>query len=128
MKLTEADALRVYARMINTLDASHIESLLDDNFRYSSQWMIGEITSKDDFLDHIKSQLIEIKQSGVKAYAEMAIVSAWGHNECIVTAEGDKENLIATVFATVRNGKILRIDVCATPNPAETMRSGEYPS
>jgi len=128
MKLTEADALRVYARMINTLDISHIETLLDDNFRYSSQWMIGEITSKQDFLDYIKSQLLEAKQSGIRAYAEMAVVSAWGHNECVVTAEGDKKNLIATVFATVRNGKILRIDMCATPHPAETMRSGEYPS
>lgn len=128
MKLMEADALRVYARMINTLDASHIETLLDDNFRYSSQWMIGEITSKQDYLDHIKSQLLEFKQSGVRAYAEMAVVSAWGHNECVVTAEGGKENLIATVFATVKNGKILRIDMCATPYPSETMRSGEYPS
>lgn len=127
MKLTEADALRVYARMINTLDASHIETLLDDNFCYSSQWMIGEITSKQEFLDYMKSHLLEIRQSGVRAYAEMAVVSAWGHNECIVTAEGEKDNLIATVFATVRNGKILRIDVCATPNPFETMRSGEFP-
>jgi hypothetical protein len=128
MKLTEADALRVYARMMNTLDASHIETLLDGNFRYSSQWMIGEITSKQEFLDYIKSQLLEIKQSGSRAYAEMAVVSAWGHNECVVTAQGEKENLIATVFATVRNGKILRFDMCATPSPAETMRSGEYPS
>lgn len=128
MKLTEADALRVYARTINTLDASQIETLLDDNFRCSSQWLIGEITSKQDYLDYLKSQLLEYQQSGVRPYAEMAVVSAWGHNECVVMAEGEKENLTATVFATVRNGKILRIDVCATPSPSETMRSGEYPA
>ncbi|MDO8261771.1 MAG: hypothetical protein Q7T21_00945 [Gallionella sp.] len=128
MKLTEVDALRAYARMMNTLDASHIEPLLEDNFRYSSQWMIGEITSKQEFLDYMKSQLLALKQSDIRAYAEMVIVSAWGHNECVVTAQGEKENLIATVFATVKNGKILRIDMCATPLPSETMRSGEYPS
>lgn len=128
MELTEIDALRAYARMVNTLDVSHIEPLLDEDIRYSSQWMIGEIPSKQEFLDYLKSQMLEIRQSGVRAYAEMATVSAWGHNECVVTAQGEKENLIATVFITLRNGKIRRIDMCGTPHPSETMRGGEYPS
>lgn len=128
MELTEIDALRAYARMMNTLDVSHIEPLLDENIRYSSQWMFGEIPSKQEFLDYMKSQLLEIRQSGIRAYAEMAVVSAWGHNECVATAQGEKENLIATVFITIMNGKIRRIDMCGTPHPSETMRSGEYPS
>ncbi|MBI5439301.1 MAG: hypothetical protein HY936_10235 [Nitrosomonadales bacterium] len=128
MKLTEIDALRAYARMMNTLDTSHIEPLLDENFRYSSQWMIGEIPSKQEFLDYIKSELFSIKQSGGRVYAEIAIIQAWGHNECVVTAEGEKDNLAATVFAHVKNGKVGRIDMCNTPLPSETMRTGEYPS
>ncbi len=128
MKLTEIDALRAYARMMNTLDASHIEPLLDDDFRYSSQWMIGEISSKQEFLDYIKPMLLSIKQSGSRVYAEIAIVQAWGHNECVVTAEDEKSNLIATVFAHVNNKKIRRIDMCHVPSPSETMRTGEYPS
>lgn len=128
MKLTEIDALRAYARMMNTLDISHIEPLLDDNFRYSSQWMIGEITSKQEFIDYIKPMLGSIRQSGSRVYAEIAVVQAWGHNECVVTAEGEKGNLIATVFGHVKNGKILRIDMCHVPSPSETMRTGEYPS
>ena len=128
MKLTEIDALRAYARMMNTLDASHIESLLDDDFRYSSQWMMGEISSKQEFLDYIKPRLLSIKQSGGRAYAEIAIIQAWGHDECVVTAEGEKDNLMATVFAWVNGEKIRRIDMCHTPSPSETMRTGEYPS
>ena len=128
MKLTEIDALRAYARMLNTLDISHIEPLLNDNFRYSSQWMIGEITSKQEFIDYIKPMLDSVKQSGSQVYAEIAVVQAWGHNECIVTAEGEKDNVMATVFAHVKNGKILRIDMCNVPSPSETMRTGEYPS
>ena len=128
MKLTEIDALRAYARMMNTLDISHIESLLDDNFHYSSQWMIGEIPSKQEFLDYMKSMLDAIKQSGSPFYAEIAVIQAWGHDQCIVTAEGEKNNLIATVFARVADGKIARIDMCCQPHPAETMRTGEYPS
>lgn len=128
MGLTEIDALRAYARMINTMDVSHIEPLLDEDVHYASQWMIGEIPSKQEFLDYIKSQLLEIRQSGTRPYAEIAFVSAWGHNECVATAQGDKENLIATVFATLRSGKIRRIDMCGSPHPSETLRNGEYPS
>ncbi len=128
MKLTEIDALRAYARMMNTLDASHIEPLLDEDFRYSSQWMIGEIPSKQEFLDYMKPMLDSIRQSGSRVYAEIAVVQAWGHSECVVTAEGEKGNLIATVFAHVKDEKITRIDMCHVPSPAETMRTGEYPS
>ena len=128
MKLTEIDALRAYARMMNTLDMSHIEPLLDEDFRYSSQWMIGEIPSKQEFLDYIKPMLDSIKQSGNRVYAEIAYANAWGHDECAVTAEGDKENLSACVFAHVKDGKIRRIDVCGDPPPSATQRTGEYPS
>lgn len=89
MKLTEIDALRAYARTMNTLDASHIEPL-DDDFRYSSQWMIGEITSKPEFLDYIKSMLDSIRQSGSRVYAEIAYANAWGHDECVVTQRAQK--------------------------------------
>lgn len=128
MKLTEIDALRAYARMMNTLDTSHIEPLLADDFRYSSQWMIGEIASKQEFLDYMQPRLAAIRQSGGRAYAEIAVVQAWGHNECVVTAEGEMGNLVATVFAHVKDEKIRRVDMCAEPHPSETMRTGEYPS
>lgn len=128
IKLTEIDALRAYARMMNTLDMSHIEPLLDENFRYSSQWMIGEIPSKQEFLDYMESVLSSIKQSCSRTYAEIAHANAWGHDECVVTAEGEKENLVATVFAHVKNGKITRIDMCGDPPPSATMRTGKYPS
>lgn len=128
MKLTELDALRAYVRMMNTLDTSPIEALLNEGFRYSSQWMIGEIPSKQDFLDYMKPMLESIRQSGNRVYAEIAYANAWGHDECVVTAEGDKENLVACVFAHVKGGKISRIDMCGDPPPSATMRSGEYPA
>jgi len=128
MELTDIDALRAYARMMNTLDVSHIEPLLDEKVRYASQWTMGEIPSKQEFLDHMKDQLLESKQSDSRIYAEIARALAWGHNECVATAQAEKENLIATVFITLMNGKIGRIDMCATPHPSETMRSGEYPA
>jgi hypothetical protein len=64
MALTEIEALRAYARMINTLDVSHIEPLLDENVRYASQWMVGEIPSKEEFLDCMRSSMLELKRPG----------------------------------------------------------------
>ena len=42
--------------------------------------------------------------------------------------EGDKENLVATVFTHVKDWKIMRIDTRGDPPPSATMRIGEYPS
>jgi hypothetical protein len=32
--------------MVNTLDASHLEPLLADDFHYASQWVFAEMESK----------------------------------------------------------------------------------
>ena len=43
MSLTAEQALRAYATMMNTLDASQLEPLLADDFHYASQWVFDEI-------------------------------------------------------------------------------------
>lgn len=77
-KLTELDALRAYARTMNTLDASHIEPLLDENFRYSSQWMAGEFASKQEYLDYLQPMLDSVRQSGSRIHAEIAHANVMG--------------------------------------------------
>lgn len=52
--LTKEDALKAYASMMNTLDASHIEPLLAYDFHYASQWVFAEIKSKQEYLDYIR--------------------------------------------------------------------------
>ena len=93
MELTEIGALRAYARMMNTLDVSHIEPLLDEKVRHASQWTMGKIPSKQEFLDYMKDQLLEIKQSVGRIYAEIASASAWGHNECVSTFHSSDSRL-----------------------------------
>ena len=62
MELTKSDALRAYARMINTLDASHIEPLLAEDFHYASQMVFEELASKQAFLTYIRAKLKTIKK------------------------------------------------------------------
>jgi hypothetical protein len=47
---------------------------------------------------------------------------------CVVLAQGDKENLVAVVFAEVKGDFIERIDLCVAPTPQSAKRSGEYPN
>ncbi len=72
MQLTKEDALRAYARMMNTLDVSHLEPLLADDFHYASQMVFAEITSRDEFMAYITPKLRTLADAGATAYAEMA--------------------------------------------------------
>ena len=133
MQLTKEDALRAYARMMNTLDVSHLEPLLADDFHYASQMVFEEITSRDDFIAYITPKLRTIADAGATAYAEMAwddsrgAARGGGAEPCVVMAQNDKDNLVATVLAEVGDGKIRRLDMCIIPSPNQMRRTGEYP-
>ena len=129
MKLTKIEALRAYARMMNTLDASHIEPLLADDFHYASQWVLDEITSKQAFLDYIRGKLETIAQSASPTYAELAeLHPSNGGGPCLVIAQGSTDNLMATVLVVVEDGYIKRLDMCCIPPPSAAARTGEYPA
>lgn len=127
MSLTVDEALRAYAAMMNTLDASHLESLLAEDFYYASQWVFAEIESKTEYLNYIVPKLEAIRKSGVVAWAEMGWLDREFPGPCVVMAQGDKDNLIALVLAEVEDGKIKRLDLCGAPSPHSARRTGEYP-
>ena len=127
MELTKIEALQAYARMMNTLDSSSIEHLLADDFHYTSQWVLEEISSKLAFLDYIKPKLKTISQTGSLVYAEMAELKAYGGGPCVVMAQDFRESLLATVLAEVNGNFIIRIGMCFIPPPSATKRSGKYP-
>jgi len=121
------DALRAYAWMINTLDTSHLEPLLAEDFHYASQWVFSEITSKTDYLAYITPKLSAIRSSGTEVWAEMGVLDRELPGPCVVLAQGDKEKLAAVVLAGVEGGKIKRLDLCGAPSPHSARRSGIYP-
>lgn len=125
--LSKEDALRAYAWMMNTLDASRLEPLLAKDFHYASQWVFSEITSKADYLVYIMPKLEAIRSSGAEVWAEMGVLDRELPGPCVVIAQGDKDNLLAVVLATVENGKIKRLDMCGAPSPFSAFRAGDYP-
>jgi hypothetical protein len=121
--LTEEDALRAYARMMNTLSAEHIAPLLSDDFRYASQWVFDEIESPEAFLEYIGTKLDSIRNSNAQVWAEMGTCP----RDCVVMSQGTREDLVATVLAEVKAGKIVRFDMCCVPPPESATRTGEFP-
>lgn len=127
MSLTAEQALRAYAAMMNTLDASRLEPLLADDFHYASQWVFDEIESKNEYLNYIIPKLEAIRKSGTLAWAEMGWLDREIQGPCVVIAQGEMNNLLAVVLAQVEQGKIKRLDLCGAPSPHSARRTGDYP-
>lgn len=125
-------ALEAFAKMMNTCNADEFLNLIDDNFIYSSQSILEDITSKAEFSSYIKDKLKSFSDSSNKIYAEMSEMQPYPMSSlfgpCVVLAQGNKENLVSTVLANVKDNKITRISLCIIPPPETTLRSGIYPT
>ena len=119
--------LRAYATMMNTLNVDAIEPLLADDFHYSSQWVLAEITSKQEYLDYIRPKLKAVRDSETKVWAEMAHLEKEIPGPCVVLAQNSKDNLLSLILGKVANGKLTRLDMCGAPSPHSAKRSGVYP-
>lgn len=123
--LTQKNACIAYATMLNTLDSSELEGLLDDDFRFTSQMVLADIENKQDFVKYIRAKLQTIKSANATVYAELA---KFGEQDCLLIAQNTKENLIGTILITAGNDKIKTVDMCIIPTPDSVERSGIYPS
>lgn len=129
MELTQTEALRAYAKMLNTLTVAPLEPLLADHFTYESQWVFSALESKQEYLHYIRAKLETIQRTGGTVFAEMAVVDAYDRRQpCVVLAQHTKDNLVGLVLAEVAGDKLVRLDLCAVPAPESAERSGEYPA
>ena len=126
-QITEKDALSIYARMMHTLDSSEFESFLSEDFSYSSQKVLTDMNSKDEFIEYIRPKLEIIKKTKSSVFAELGVCPAYGHTDCLVMAQGDKSNLLGVAYASVNDGKISGLSLCIAPTPDAAIRSGIYP-
>ncbi len=126
-ELTQEEALRAFARMMNRLDPNELLPLLADDIHYASQWVFEEIESKADYADYIVPKLKAVYDAGSEVWAEMGLIEGrWGPH-CVIVAQDDQENLKAVVLAQVKDGKLQRLDMCFTPSPSDVERTGDYP-
>jgi len=129
MPLTEANALRAYATMWNTLSIAPIEGFLAEDFTFESQFVFSALESKEAFLEYMTGKLETVGQSDAPAYAEMGTIHHLGQvRPCVLLEQPTKDNLLAVVLAKTNANKLKRLDLCIVPSPQEARRSGEYPT
>ena len=85
------------------------------------------MNSKDEFMEYIRPKLETIKKSKSPVYAELGVCPAYGHNDCLIMAQGDKSNFLGIAYASVDKGKISGLALCIVPTPDSAVRSGIYP-
>ena len=125
-QITEKEVLSIYARMLHTLDSSEFELFLSEDFSYSSQKVLTDMNSKDEFIEYIRTKLETIKKSKSPVFTEIGIWTAYGHNDFLMMVQGDKSNLLGVAYASVDAGKITGLFLCFIPTPYSAERSGIY--
>jgi hypothetical protein len=135
LQLTQEQALREYARMINTLDERYLEPLLAEDFSYASQNVLSELSSRTEFLEYIRGKIATWRSHGTKLYAQMGTIRAdfaailgIGGSPCVIVAQGTRVSQVATVLAKVDGDKLKRLDMCIVPSPSEAIGTGDYPT
>ena len=128
----EIETLRQLAKSWNNLDTSFIESQLDHDVIYESQWVLTPIEGRSAFLTYLESKFAAIKTAmqlqAMTVMAEIALHPSLQNRPCIVltqsTAEGIRQ---VVVLVKIEANKIKRIDVCFIPDPKEAELTGEFP-
>jgi len=124
----ELEACRGFARMMNTLDVSHLTPWLADDMTYSSQRVFASLSGKEAYLNYITEKLETVRKANASVWAEIAHTEAFSAGPCVVLAQGTKDNLVSTLLLKLRDGKIVNMDMCAVPAPNECYRTGEFPA
>jgi hypothetical protein len=131
-KLTEADAATAYAKAWNRLDPSEFIDLLTSDARYASQWVFEELTSKQAIGDYLTAKMSSIKMNMEKdpeviVFAELGkTATSLSNRDCVILAQGTRENVKAVVHFGVEDNKIKRYDL-SIPELVPINRSGVYP-
>ena len=123
--LTTYTALSAYARMINTMNVSHIIDLLSDHFQYKSQLVLNDISCKADYLTFINATLKAIADSEINVQAELG---RYGHlGDCVIVMRGGSMSIPNVILAKVENNHLTLLEVIIAPNIEQIKRSGLFP-
>jgi hypothetical protein len=132
MSHLETNALRMLAKCWNNLDIRFIEAELAEDIIYESQWVLRPIQGKTAFLSYLQSKFKAIRKTmqsrPMSVTAEIGLLTSFPKRHCIVlTQNTSQENRQVSVLVTVREGKIVRIEVCFIPDPLGAKLTGELP-
>lgn len=128
MELTESDAIRAYARMMNTRNIEHLEPLIAADVELKSQVQSEPVQGKDAFLDFMSKNIEKIADDA-PVWAEIGKIHKSGRTRpCAVLSQYSMENMVASATVEIEGDKIKRLNLFFIPAPEEAERSGEFPT
>ncbi len=127
MELTELDAIKAYARMMNTRSIEHLESLIADDIELKSQVQSELVQGKDAFLDFMVKKFEKIADDA-PVWAEIGEIHKSGRTRpCAVLSQYSMENMVASATVEIEGDKIRRLHLFFIPSPQEAKLTGEIP-
>ncbi len=122
--LTEREAATAYARAWNRLDCGEYLHLLAEDACYASQWVFEELEGREAIEAYLVPKMATVKDSGSRVYAELGKTDTG--RDCVLMAQDEKENIVATVLFEISGNKIQRYDMCM-PEITGGTGNGVYP-
>lgn len=121
------------AKAYNNLDPAGLESVLAADVTYDSQG--SSIKGKEKVIEDLNVKFQDLKQSGRKLYAELAIlnpklsVQEEEFKPCLILSQEVQVNRMALILVTMKDGLIDRIEIRTdSPNWREARGSGLFPA
>lgn len=127
MALSEYDAIKAYARMMNTRNLEHFEPLIADDIELNSQVQSEPVQGKQGFLDYLVNNLEKIADDA-QVWAEIGAIHKSGRTRpCAVLSQYSRENMVASATVEIKDDKVKRLNLFFIPAPEEAKRTGDFP-
>ena len=128
MVLTELDAIKAYARMMNTRSIEHFKPLIADDIELKSQVQSKPVQGKDAFLEFMLKNFEKIADDA-QVWAEIGKIHKSGRTRpCAVLSQYSMENMVASATVEIEGDKIKRLNLFFVPSPEKAERTGEFPT
>jgi ketosteroid isomerase-like protein len=127
--LTERDAARAWALAYNTHDPSVLASILADDVRVMSRWVVNDLVGRAAYIEYLDRKFTTFESAGSLVRVEVAHTpgdtrGSSGRPCALIEQDGAA---LATVFFDVVGGKIVQISLGPYPPPESCLRTGEFP-
>ena len=127
MELKEFDAIKAYARMMNTKNLSHFEPFIADDIELNSQIQSEPVQGKQKFLDHMVKTLEKIADDA-PLWAELGEIPICGRTRpCAVLSQYRQDNMVVSATIDIGGNKVKRVNLFFIPPPQEAKLTGEIP-
>jgi hypothetical protein len=129
VSLTEEDAAHAWALAYNTHDPSALASILADDVRVMSRWVVTDLVGRDAYLEYLDRKFSTFERVGSVIRVEVAETpgsteGARGRPCALIEQDG---TLLATVIFDVVCGRLTQVSLSENPAPEECLGSGVYP-